>query len=88
MTLYNPVTNAFALLDVPSNAFLKLCGFSSSGILMWPASAAHPEIDIKSRIASLKRPRAFCRRRPHLRKQPWRTSANVTPAMPIARWFH
>ena len=85
MTLYSPVTNALALLDVPANALSKLCGFWSSGSLMRPAKAAQPEMEINKRIAILNNPSAFCSRKPHLRKTPCIMSANVTQAMPMPR---
>lgn len=88
ITLYSPLTNAFASLLVPSHTFAraKLSGLGST--FTRPASAAKPENTINARMTSLKTPRAFCSRIPHFKKHECMMKANVTQPIPMARWFH
>lgn len=44
-----------------------------------------PETTMMRMMHNLITPKAFCKRRPHLRAQPWIRKAEVMQASPIAR---
>lgn len=67
ITEYSALTIPYALAVVPSNAFVKLSGFSTFSA---PPSAAQPETTMMRMMTSFITPSAFCRRRPHFKARP------------------
>lgn len=91
MTLYNPLTKAFAPVPDPAQKFfheLKLSGTSYPSRTwkeLTPARHRSPETDMRARTTSLKSPNAFCKRIPHFKKLPWRRQMKVRQQNAVRR---
>lgn len=81
-TLYKLKQNELALAVVPSNAFVKLSGFS---IFILPPRATKPVMIMNTKTKILKIPRKFCNLNPHLSAVPWRSTEKVMHAKPTSR---